>query len=278
MRLAEPLDQATGLRRLFAAEPGFQALGILGPEPRASARASAALALGLGRRGHRVLVMDEARSPHNVAGLLGVMSRHGLADAPSRSLLGVLRPAGDGVVLLPAPDGTGLLASLTERALLDLIEDWQQREETPEWLLLNGGVCAAGNPALALTAGLRLLVLPGDKARLAEAYAVLKKAQSGWSGQAWLVMVEGTDDEAARALFFSLRDTARRFLGIEPEFLGSLPRQRAGDPPAALDMVLLDALADDIAARPWAERVNFEQYWQRMWLYSRMHVETAAKR
>ena len=81
VRLAEPLDQASGLRRLFAPEPTFQALGVIGPDSRLTASACTALALGLGRRGHRVMVMDETRPPNNVAALLGVLPRHG-GDGP----------------------------------------------------------------------------------------------------------------------------------------------------------------------------------------------------
>ncbi len=77
MRLSDTLDQASGLRRLFAPEPTFQSVGVLGPDPRLTASASTALALGLGRRGHRVLVLDETRPPNNVAALLGLMPRHG---------------------------------------------------------------------------------------------------------------------------------------------------------------------------------------------------------
>ena len=278
MRLAEPVDQATGLRRLFAAEAGFHALGVLSADAGCGARAGAALALGLGRRGHRVLVLDETRPPHNVGGALGVVARHALADARARGLLGVVSPAGDGIALLAAPDGAALLASLTERALLDLIEDWRAREDTPEWLVLNAGDAPRGGGALALTAGMRVLALPGDRARLADAYAVMKAAQTTWAGQCWLVMVEDADAERARALFTSLRDTARRFLGVEAEYLGLLPPRRAGEPPSLPDAALVEALADDVAARPQADRVDFAQYWQRLWLFSRMRLEAAEKR
>ena len=36
MRLADPVDQATGLRRLFKPEPAFRALGVLGADGRGS--------------------------------------------------------------------------------------------------------------------------------------------------------------------------------------------------------------------------------------------------
>lgn len=276
MRLAEPVDQATGLRRLFTPEPAFRALGVLGPDSRHTARACVALARGLGRRGGRVMVLDEARPPHHVGGLLGILTRHTLADAAHRGLVDIAQPAGDGIVLLAAPNGLEILAGLTEADLRDMADDWHARTEPPEWLVVNGGVQGA-DPGLAATADDRVLVLPGTKSRLADAYAVMKSAHALRAGHAWWVLVDGADAEQAQALFVSLGETARRFLGIVPEFLGHLPRERSGAVPAPLDENRMDRLAGEPVDRPAEVRVDFVRYWQRMWLHSRMVAESAGK-
>jgi hypothetical protein len=282
VQLAEPLDQASGLRRLFASEPVFQALGVLGPDARRTARACAALALGLGRRGHRVLVMDETRPPHNVASLLGVLPRHGLVDAPGRGLVSVLQKAIDGLVLLAAQDGLNTLARLSERDLLDMADDWINRVDAPEWLVLNGGDGPLQHNGLAATANLRVLVLPGNRASLADAYAVMKAAHAAWAGKNWLVLVDGIEPGPALALFASLSETAQRFLGLTPLFLGCVVREAThaspGAQPVALDAALIDLLSEKSSRQAESERINFEQYWQRMWLYSRMATEAATKR
>lgn len=274
MRLAEPLDQATGLRRLFTPESAFRALGVLGPDGRNSVRASVALARGLARRGERVMVLDEAPQPLHVGGLLGVLARHTLADLSHRPLLDIAQPAGDGIVLLSAPDGLSALARLTEAELRDLAEDWQARSEAPEWLVLNGGACDR-DFGLAATADERVLVLPGTKSRLAEAYAVMKAAQGLRPARAWWVLVDNVDEVHAQVLFDSLRETAQRFLGFAPVFLGHLPRQKPGLVPPALDGARMDQLADVPAFAADAGQVSFLQYWQRMWLHSRMVAEGA---
>lgn len=274
MRLAEPVDQATGLRRLFTPEPAFRALGVLGPDSRARTRACLALAQGLGRRGERVLLLDEARPPHHVGGQLGILTRHTLADAAHKGLVDIAQPVGDGIVLLAAPDGLGTLARLTEADLRDLADDWHARAEAPEWLVLNGGE-PGPDPGLAATADDRVLVLPGSKTRLAEAYAMLKAAHAFQPGHVWWVLVEDNDPAHAEALFASLGETAQRFLGVQPEYLGHLPRGKAGAPPAPLDGQRMDRLAGAASEQPAAARVNFVQYWQRMWLHSRMVAESA---
>lgn len=276
MPLAEAIDQATGLRRLFTPETVFRALGVLGPDSRGTARSCVALARGLGRRGDRVLILDEAKPPQHVGGLLGVLARHTLADAGRGSLVNLAQPAGDGVVLLAAPDGLEALAGLDEGDLRDLTDDWSTRAELPEWLLVNGGQRAA-DLALAATADERVLVLPGSKTKLADAYAVMKKAHAVWNGRAWWVLVDGAEPDQAQALFDALGETARRFLGIVPEFLGHLPRDRAGVAPAPLDGYRMDRLAGEPAGLPDANRLDFARYWQRMWLRSRMVAEFAGQ-
>lgn len=278
MRLADPLDQASGLRRLFAPEPSFQALGVLGPDARRTARACVALALGLGRRGNRVMMMDETRPPHNVASLLGMLPRFGLIDAPSRGLVSVVQPALDGLLLLAAQDGLNTLARLSEHDLLDMADAWNSRADAPEWLLLNGGDGPLQSNALATTANLRVLVLPGNRASLADTYAVMKTAHAAWSGKNWLVLVEGVEEGQALGLFASLSETAQRFLGVMPSFLGCIGREAPGVQPAALDAALVDCLSKESGRQAEIERINFEQYWQRMWLYSRMNAEAATKR
>jgi hypothetical protein len=277
VRLAEPVDQATGLRRLFTPETAFHAVGVLGPDERSTARLSAALALALRRRGGRVLVLDAARPPHSAGGFLGLLPRYGLADAPRRGVAEVVQVAQDGIMLLSAQNGLATLASLSEQALLDMADDWKSRLEAPEWLVVNGAT-RPGEVGLAETADVRILVLTGGKAHLAEAYATMKSAHTTRPGKMWWVMTDGAEAEQAQGLFTSLSETAQRFLGIAPRFLGNLPRQRAGIGAPGLDLSQVDALAGEPAAWSGESSMNFEQYWQRMWLYSRMTAEAATTR
>jgi hypothetical protein len=224
------------------------------------------------------MVMDETRPPHNVAGLLGVLPRYGLVDAPRRGLVSVAQPALEGLVLLAAQDGMSLLAGLSEHDLLDMADDWKSRADAPEWLVLNGGDGPLQSQCLATTANLRVLVLPGNRASLADAYAVMKTAHVARSGKNWLILVEGAEAGQAMGLFASLSETAQRFLGVTPSFLGCIVREAPGVQPVALDAALIDSLTKEGGRQTEIERINFEQYWQRMWLYSRMNAETASKR
>lgn len=266
MRLVDPIDQATGLRRLFGTTRPFRSVGVIGPDARRNARACADLALGLARRGQQVLVLDEGRPPYNVGGMWGVLPRHTLAHVPGIPLANATLEPHPGIRLLAAPEAAKTLAGLDEQSLLTMADHWG---DTPDWMLVNGA--AQGSQSLAATADVRILVLPGSKDWLAQAYGALKSAQGTWAGTAWFVLVEGTDLETAQRLQLSLQDTARRFLGFAPTYLGCLPTVKDADGvPAGFHGGLL---AEALQATPPEQPVNFEQYWQRLWLFSRMVVD-----
>ncbi len=275
MRLAEPVDQATGLRRLFAGSQVFRAAGVLGPDARRNAKVCAELARGLSRRGNQVLVLDEARPPYNVGGMWGLLARHTLADMNRMRLADTVLEAGPGIHLLSAPEGMNTLAGLNEQALVDIAAHW---DDVPEWMLLNSQNAAPGrtHAGLAITAEIRVLVLPPDKNRLADAYATLKSAHATWSGGIWVVLVDGTDPDRAASLYSSLRETAMRFLGVEPGYLGCLPKTKSesGNPVGTDEGVHGAVLAESLQALQTDQSINFEQYWQRMWLFSRMALDS----
>jgi len=275
VRLAEPVDQATGLRRLFAGSQVFRAAGVMGPDARRNARVCAELARGLSRRGNQVLVLDEARPPYNVGGMWGLLARHTLADMSRMRLADTVLDAGPGIRLLSAPEGMDTLAGLNERALMDIASHW---DDAPEWMLLNSQSAVSGraNTGLATTAEIRVLVLPADKNRLADAYATLKSAHATWSGGTWVVLVDGADPDRAAPLYSSLKETAMRFLGVEPGYLGCLPKTKSesGNPGVADEGVYGAALAESLQTLQTEQSINFEQYWQRMWLFSRMALDS----
>lgn len=253
MLLSEPHDQATGLRRLFAATPAFHSVGVLGPEPARSARATLALARGLGRQGAQVLVLDEARPPGNVAAQMGLLTRPLSLGRQTRELNGLSLGAGAEVELINVPSGLSDLAAIDEATLIDLTECWSA--EAPEWLLVHGEA-----EGLAAACDLRVLALPGSRARLAQAYAVLKSALQAWPDGDWWVLVLDAEEDVARSLHAALASTAQRFLGQTPAYLGCLPRQAS--------VASETGLAENLLSSSRREALSFAQYWQRVWLYS----------
>jgi hypothetical protein len=148
--------------------------------------------------------------------------------------------------------------------------------EEPEWMLLNGGSMPSpgSGTGLATSADIRVLVLPGDRNRLADAYAVLKSAHVAWSGGVWAVLVEGATPDRAQALYNSLRETAGRFLGFMPGYVGCLPKSGFAEQAGMAEGLHGGVLAESLLTFQSEQPISFEQCWQRMWLFSRMALDS----
>ncbi len=282
MRRLEPDDQAAGLRRLLGGHNSFRAVGLFGPDADLNATAAAGIAFALSLRGNHVCLIDEAPGPHNVAGQLGLTPRHALADLAhgNQPLENVLVAIPDGPHLVRAEQGLAHVAEADDRHWSRLSEDFAAGAW--EWLML--AAPADERPSLALTAPLRLLILPAARARLTEAYAVLKAAHRKQPDAAWLaVFMNAGDDDRAEQLIANLNETSRRFLGIGVGLLGSVPRdpkldqairsmrpihQVAPSAPAAL---AFRQLAERLHASDPGSGMDAKIFWQRLGLFGRLN-------
>lgn len=289
MQPAELLDQATGLRRLLGEQGGLSTTGVFGPDSELNAAVTASLAFALARRGSPVCVMDELPGPGNVAGYLGIAVGHGLRELSKGavSLSDALATGPAGVQVLEAGNGVALAASMSESAWRRLGDEMQK--VACEWLLIT----ATGDdlPSLALACPCRLLVLPAQKNRLPEAYATLKAAHQRQPDGRWRVLVMNAgSDEQAQQLMNALNETASRFLDIQLEYAGAVPKDeninmaaRSMRPlleisPASVAAQAFRALAE--AMQAWSSvglNMGPDVFWQRLGLFSRMSAMAAQR-
>jgi flagellar biosynthesis protein FlhG len=281
-RLLEPDDQAAGLRRLLGDQDSFRALGLFGPDADLNAAAAAGLGYALTLRGGQVCLIDEAPGPRNVAGQLGLSPSHGLAEVARGALAldEALAPLPEGPRLLRAEQGLARVAEADDRYWNRLADDFAAGDW--QWLLL--AAPADERPSLALAAPRRILVLPAAKARLTEAYAVLKAAHQRQPDAAWLALFMNAGDEyRSEPLMAALNDTTRRFLGIEVGLLGTLAKDAQLDM-AARSMRPIHQVAPSgpaaLAFRQMAEQLHAvlpgagmdaRVFWQRLGLFARMN-------
>ncbi|MGQ0509175.1 MAG: MinD/ParA family ATP-binding protein [Betaproteobacteria bacterium] len=225
-------DQADGLRRLIAHRaPGMLALS--GADPRDYARLALDLAVLGDRAGRRVLLLDLTRGA-----LASEMACTAPGCAPRYELMHVIDAhkrieeivavGPRGIPLLPAARGLRALASA-----------WRGRQRFAAFVESAGGAPklvlavtpATELPVLAQLAAFASLVVVGPQGatNLKACYAALKRAHAVCSAPPRLVYGEALDAEAARLAHLRLAETARAFLGGEPELLGRLGAARDRD-------------------------------------------------
>lgn len=276
-------DQAAGLRKLLGQVPDLHAVGLFGNDAVLTARATAALADGLARRGAALWVLDELPPPTNVAAQFGVHPHAHLGQLAE----GIVMPADalqtitSGARLLSAQGGARTLAAVAESGWRAMMRGLDALAERPEWLLIHGDI-GCGSQSLALMADTRILVTQDRKGALTDSYGLLKAAEQSHPARVWRVMMMNAEDaDAARHAFDNLAATARRFLNLDLRLLGIVPKDARLEQAARQMRPLLDIapqcaaaqairrLADTLFEQIGDKAFQWHDFWQKMWLFSR---------
>jgi flagellar biosynthesis protein FlhG len=286
-------DQAAGLRRLMGHAPRFLPLGICGTDPALTALASAHLAYALNGRGLPVWVLDEAAAPRNVAACFGLPLRRTLDQALRQGTAAdaAVSTVAPGLCYLAINGGMAWLAGIPEGRWQLTVDALTGLPEQPQCLLLHAPPAAEAG-SLAMCARDRLLVLPQGRSALTQAYALMKGVERLYPSERWHVLVmQSRDEAAARQTFAALESTARRFLDIRPQWLGSVPPDTAiteagrrmltvQEIPAHRPGVqafrrLAEALATVLAGTGMYQP---DEFWLKMWMFSRLTAEAVPEK
>lgn len=223
LRAERGIDQAAGLRRLFAPQPPAVLAVVAGAGM--DATLAGGLAAAAQRAGEEVLVVDA--TPGNVAAALGVPARYELAHVlrAEKTLEEVVLAAPEGCAILPARRGLAVARerAATLAAALAPLAGAADRV----MVALPPGSAAAGDPD-------HVVVVPVAAGRdgITSAYGEIKLRAR--RAHRFAAIVHGVAGEGeGRAVYAALAAAAQRFLGLRVELAGAVPRDAALD--AALE-------------------------------------------
>jgi flagellar biosynthesis protein FlhG len=207
-------DQATGLRRMFeqAGPTMFSIVGAPG-----TTAVTMELARALAQAGRRVLILD--RSAGEAAAALGLRARYELADVigGTQRLADVIADAGTRVSVLPSAQALQAIddGDMAMRdSLARLLEAARDRFD----LCLVNGLAPAADSARDV-----LLVTAPTRVSITEAYGRIKSLAPHRTRYRLRVVNHARNEDAARSIYASLAQTARRFLAAQLDFCAYLP-------------------------------------------------------
>lgn len=213
---------------------------------------AANLALALGERGARVVLLDGDLAQANLDLLLGVHPRYDLQHVFSgeRSLEEIVVNAGPNVKLVPAASGVPDLAELDDYRRECLLRSLGQLDHGTDFLIadmpsgvsrLTTSFCLAGHEVF--------IVTTPEMPAFSDAYALIKLLQSqGLSRPPRLVVNMASSPEEAEETAHRIRLVARRFLRIELDCLGHVPEDAAVPRAVRLQEPVLTAFPRSAAA------------------------------
>ncbi len=276
-----PFDQASGLRQLLGGDAGLRAVGVFGGSAGLNAQVTANLATAMTQRGGHTWVFDETGAPGTVAAQFGLAPTLGLQQVLRGEcrLEDALSGNPDGPRLLACAHGARTLANTAPETWARLAATFTEADL--DWLFL--AAPTDGQPSLAYAAPLRILVVQGSKSHLTEAYALLKSVHRQQpEGRWWVLFMNLTEPERAMLMMQAITETSRRFLEVEPGYLGVIAHDNKLDLAARAMRPVLDfapACAAAMAFRNAAETLakaippitgtGIRDFWLRMGLLGR---------
>jgi flagellar biosynthesis protein FlhG len=188
---------------------------------------AANLAVALGERGARVLLVDADLAQANLDLLLGVHPRFDLQHVLSgqKTLEEIVVPGPRGVKLVPAASGVPELAELDDYRREFLIRALSQVEDEVDLVVIDtaSGVSRQVT-AFCMAADDVLIVTTPEMPAFSDGYALIKLLQQqGVTRPPHLVVNMTTSAEEAEETAHRIRLVARRFLRLEIESWGQEP-------------------------------------------------------
>lgn len=225
-------DQARQLRSLFGADEaeGARLVAVASGKGGVGKTSLAVnLAVLLGRRGRRVLIVDADLGLANVDIVMGLVPRLTLRDALRKqaSVYELLLAAAPGVWVLPGASGLTQFSELErERSLLQQELPRLRREFDVIFIDTAPGL-EANAVAFALAADELLLVTMPEPTALTDAYVLLKVVRELGRGAAapnlHLILNMTSSPQQGLQWGLHLQQLARRFQDCDVNYLGSIP-------------------------------------------------------
>ncbi len=184
------------------------------------------LAITLAGAGYGVMLMDGDLGLANVDVVLGMSSQYDLSHVVrgERDLVEIVAEGPCGLKILPGSSGIGELANLDPLIMMRLLREVTLLDQTMDYLFIDTGA-GISNQVMPYLLSSReiLLVTTPEPTALADAYSLIKVfCQNHGEGRLRLIVNMARSRQEGSDAAERLQNTTRSFLGLDPEFLGSV--------------------------------------------------------
>ena len=189
---------------------------------------TANLALALQDLGEKVVVFDADLGMANLDVILGVISRYNLLHVINgeKNIEDIIISGPKDLSLVPGGSGMEELANLSKYQISNLIDSWRRLEEKYDLILIDTAAGLASNVVdFILAANQIIIIATPEPTSITDAYGVIKAlSKHSIENNIKLVINQSENDKEANNVSQRLVTTAREFLDVEVDFIGSLPK------------------------------------------------------
>lgn len=224
---------------------------------------TANLAMTLGRRGSRVLILDGDLGMANIDILFGIRTMYSIQDVfnGERSLDEVIVQAAENVYLIPGGSGLYGLSRLDIHQRQALLSQVSGLDQHFDYMIIDTAPGIDDNVLYLNTAAQEIVVVvSSDPASIADSYALIKVLSQRHHETRFSIVPNMVRDEAeANAVYRRISDVAARFLCISLDLKGYIPHDpnlRQATKQQQLVVASAPSCPSSLAIRRLAEKVS----------------------
>jgi len=185
------------------------------------------LAIALAQKGRRVVVLDADLGLANIDVLLGITSKHNIADvlAGECDLRDILVEGPGGIKIVPASSGTQRMTQLSSMEHAGLIHAFSELGDEIDVLIVDTAAGISESVVSFLHASQEILMVVCDEpTSITDAYALIKLMNRDHGTSRFRIIAnQVSSEQEGRQLFQKLARVTERFLDVALQYVGMVP-------------------------------------------------------
>jgi len=224
------IDQASELRRIagkYGRKPTQVITVASGKGGVGKSSVALNIAIGMSRKGRRVLIIDMDFGFSNIDVMLGVSTRRDLMDVIQHDMdiRDIIQPGLEGVQFISGGSGVYELTQLGGDQLMRIVDNLKQLEDIADTIIFDTGAGASNNILQLIYASHKtLLVTTPEPTAVVDAYALIKIASERGNAHMSLVVNKADNADEAAAVMDCIARIAQKNVNIRIDKLGCIMR------------------------------------------------------
>ncbi len=211
------------------------------------------LGFELSRSGQRVLILDADLGLGNLDILLGLTPRYNLSHVilGEKRIDEIVVEGPGGIRILPAASGIQELTHLSRDQKIGILYELNRLLDSMDILLIDSAAGISANVLdFSVSAHETMVVVTPEPTSITDAYALMKVlALKYGEKRCRLIVNQAANDQEGREIFRQLNIVAQKFLDIELDYFGCIPRDEIMTACVKQQRIVNHAFPESMAAR-----------------------------
>ncbi len=220
-------DQASGLRNLSRSKPVKVIAVAAGKGGVGKSNISVNLAVALGQKNRKVLLLDADLGLANVDIMLGLHTKYNLSHVVQGlcHLSDIMLQGPQGIRVIPASSGTDYMTQLSATEHAGIIDAFNEITDDVDYMIIDTAAGISDTVLSFARSAQELIVIVCDEpTSLTDAYAFIKVMTKRYEWSHFHVLANMVrSSKEGRELFNKLDRVAEHFLNIRLDYIGAIP-------------------------------------------------------